>query len=87
MRSVHFMLVITLDSVQIKKKTKLKVTPHWIKVDILKQFAEDCSYLFFRTTDVSSKRISDEDDCLRMSLPSKRIIFYSPNRQQKASAP
>ena len=45
------MLVIAFDSVQMSK-TKLKVDLYWIKVDILKQFAENCSYLFFVIVDV-----------------------------------
>ena len=53
-------------------KTKLKVVPYWIKVNILKQFAKNCSYLSFGTVDVywhhplSNKRISDEDKCLKI---------------------
>ena len=39
MKSVHFMLVISFDSFQMSK-TKLKVAPYFIKVDILKLFAK-----------------------------------------------
>ena len=53
MRSVHFMLVIPFDSFQISK-TKLKVASYWIKVEILKQFDEICSYLFFGTVVAAS---------------------------------
>ena len=51
LRSVHFMLVIAFDLLQMSK-TKLNVAPHWIKVDNLKLFAENCSYLFFGTVDM-----------------------------------
>ena len=63
MKSVHFMLVIASDSFQMSK-TKLKVAVYWIKVDKLKQFAENFSYLSFGTSCVvaaplSSIRISE----------------------------
>ena len=51
MRSVHFILVIAFDSFQMPK-TKLKVDPCWIKVDSLKNFAENVSYLSFGTVGV-----------------------------------
>ena len=72
MRSVHFMSVIAIDLFYISKR-KLKVASYWIKADILKQFPENFSYLFFGTVDVqrqnplSNKKISDEDKCLRIS--------------------
>ena len=50
-RSVHFMLVIAFDSFQMSKRM-LKVAPYWIKIDILKRFAENCSYLSFGTVDM-----------------------------------
>ena len=43
MRSVRFMLVIAFYSFQMSK-TNLKVGPYWINIDILKHFAESCSY-------------------------------------------
>ena len=51
MRSAHFILVIAFNLFQMSK-TKLKVVPYWIKVDVLKQFAENCSYLFCGIVDV-----------------------------------
>ena len=51
MRSVHIMLVIAFESFDMSK-TILKIAPYWIKVDILKEFAENCSHLFFGTVDV-----------------------------------
>ena len=50
-RSMHFMLVTAFDSFQMSK-TKLRVAPYWIKVDILKQFPKYFSYLSFGTVDV-----------------------------------
>ena len=51
-RSVDFMpVIIAFDSFQMSK-TKLKVALYWIKVSILKQFAENFSYLSFGTVDV-----------------------------------
>ena len=51
MRSVHFMPVIAFDLLQMSNM-KHKVAPHWIKVDISRQFAENCSNLVFETVDV-----------------------------------
>ena len=51
MRSVLFMLVIAVYSFHMLK-TNLKLALYWIKVDILKQFAEHFSYLSFGTVDV-----------------------------------
>ena len=51
MKLVHFMLVIAYASFEVSK-WKLKVSPYWIKVDILKRFAKNLSYLCFRTVDV-----------------------------------
>ena len=42
MRSVHFTPVIVFDLFQMSK-TKLKVAPYWMKVDILIQLVENCS--------------------------------------------
>ena len=50
-RSMDSMLVIAFDSLQMSK-TKLRVAPYWIKVDILKQFPKYFSYLSFETVDV-----------------------------------
>ena len=51
MRSVQFMLVIAFDSFQMSK-AEVKVAFFRIKVEILKQFAENFSYLSFGTVDV-----------------------------------
>ena len=51
MRSVHIMLIIASDPFQ-ASKTKLEIAPYWIKAGILKQFADDFSYLSFGTVDV-----------------------------------
>ena len=51
MRSVHLVPVVAFDSIQMSK-TELKVAPYWIKVDILKQFTENFSYLSFGTGNV-----------------------------------
>ena len=51
MRLVHFILVSAFDSFQMSK-TKLKVALYWIKVDILKHFAEKFSYVSFGSVDV-----------------------------------
>ena len=45
------MLVIAFDSLQLSE-TKFKVASYWIKADILKQFAENCSYLVFGIVDL-----------------------------------
>ena len=50
MRSVHFLMAIAYDLFQMSK-TKLKVA-YWIKVDILKQYTKNFSYLSFGTVDV-----------------------------------
>ena len=92
MRSMHLMPVIALNSFEMSK-TKIKVAPYWIKIDILKPFPGYFLYLSFGTVDVkgqllSNKRISDEDKCPRVSLFPKRgqiIIFNFPNSQQKSS--
>ena len=51
MRTMHFMPVIAFDLFQMLK-TKLRVAPYWIKVDISKQFAEYFSYLSFGTVNL-----------------------------------
>ena len=77
-------VIIAFDSFQMSK-TKLKVALYWIKVSILKQFAENFSYLSFGTVDLETAH-----KCPRISLLSKRrqiIIFNFPDSQQKISIP
>ena len=49
MRSMHFMPVVAFDSFQMSVKNK---SPYWMKVDILKYFSENLSYLSFEIVDV-----------------------------------
>ena len=49
MRSMHFMPVVAFDSFQMSVKNK---APYWMKVDILKYFSENLSYLSFEIVDV-----------------------------------
>ena len=51
MKLVHFMLVIAYALFEMSK-WNLKVARYWIKVDILKRFAENLSCLPFGTADV-----------------------------------
>ena len=46
MNLVHFLLVIAFDSFQMSK-TEIKLAPYWMKVNMLKQFAENFLYLSF----------------------------------------
>ena len=51
MRSMHFMPVVAVafHSFQMSAKNK---APYWMKVDILKHFFENLSYLSFEIVDV-----------------------------------
>ena len=52
MRSMHFMPVVAFDSFQMSVKNKAPYWIYWMKVDILKYFSENLSYLSFEIVDV-----------------------------------